>query len=134
MLLGTYLIWMGCCCGWKGYTHHAEGKWWFGGDEPGTGGAISTQEFQEMVSESEYKRQSYLASVILFFIGGWILWHSVSEWRERNNLEESWTLMISDPFNVQHINQHPETYRDDFRRWIKENHPHLTLKNSKPNN
>jgi len=46
---------------------------------------------------------------------------------ETNELEKSWEQAISNPQNVEEFWQHPDSYRDDFKQWIKENHPNLLL-------
>jgi hypothetical protein len=70
---------------------------------------------------------------MFFSVGGVILWEVVKKWKERDELEKSWKRMISNPDNIQDINKHPENYRDDFKQWIKENHPHLAFWDLPPN-
>jgi hypothetical protein len=62
---------------------------------------------------------------VMFCGGGlWLLWGVLKAWKERNELEESWKRIISNPDSLQDIHKHPEHYRDDFKRWVEENHPH----------
>jgi len=64
---------------------------------------------------------------MLLLFGVVTLCGAIGAWKKRDELEESWERRISNPHNVQKIQQHSELYRDDFRRWIKENHPNLLL-------
>jgi hypothetical protein len=130
-ILGLYVIWMGCCCGWRGFTHHGNGTWTFGGSAPEASGAPDTDEYKDVLSESEYKRQSYLTAGIFFFFGGWMLRHSIGKWRERTKLEKAWQKTIT--HNLDDIHRNPAMYRDDFKQWIKETHPHLSIWTLPPN-
>jgi hypothetical protein len=40
-------------------TKSCRGQWTFGGDEPGTGGQIGTDEYTDTISESDFKKHSY---------------------------------------------------------------------------
>ncbi|HEY1718231.1 MAG TPA: hypothetical protein VGH42_08050 [Verrucomicrobiae bacterium] len=132
-ILGTFVIWMGCRCGWDGYTHHGKGTWTFGGDESGTGGALGSDEYQDTIPEDQYKRESYINAVTFFIIGGLMLQHAIVKWRERNELEKSWKRMLENTKAMDELHQKPELYRDDFKQWIKENHPHLAFWELPPN-
>jgi hypothetical protein len=133
MALAAVLLYLGGYGVWMGITHVGPGVWEFGGGEPGTGGALEADTFWDVIPEDEYKLQCYVSAVFSFWIGGLFLWDAIKKWKERNELEKSWELAISNPSNVQEIQRHPESYRDDFRQWIKENHPNLLLQ-AKPGN
>jgi hypothetical protein len=133
MALGIVLLFLGVYGAWSGATHVGPGVWTFGGDEPGTGGALGTDEHQEVIQQDEYRRQYYACAVMFFALGGVLLYGSRKDWKardklekEQNELAKAWELTISNPENVQKMQQHPELYRDDFKQWIKENHPELS--------
>ena len=127
MLAAAFLFYFGGHFAWEGIAHHGNGVWEFGGDEPGTGGQLGTNEHQDVIPEGQYKRECYVTAALFFFFGGIVLWDVIKKWKERNELEKSWKRMISNPDNIQDIHKHPENYRDDFKQWIKENHPHLAF-------
>ena len=106
---------------WEGVTHHGSGVWTFDGDEP------------EFVSEHQYKRECYCNAVMFFLFAGGLLWGVIGTWKERDELENSWERTISNPENQQDVQKHPELYRDDFKKWINENHPHLKIWTVPPN-
>jgi hypothetical protein len=118
---------------WEGLTHHGSGVWTFGGDEPGTGGNVGTDEHSEIVSEHQYKRECYRNAVVFFLFAGGLLWGVIGTWKERDELENSWERAISHPESLQDIHKHPEFYRKDFKKWINENHPHLKIWTLPPN-
>jgi hypothetical protein len=66
-------------------------------------------------------------AVLWFGLGGWVLWLGIKKQKERNEQEASWKQSVSDQDNVQDIQRHPENYRDDFKKWLNENHPNLLL-------
>ena len=80
-----------------------------------------------MIPEHQYKRECYGLAGMFFLFGGGLLWEVTRAWKERSELEETWKRMISNPENLKDIHKHPEIYRDDFKQWIKENHPHLSI-------
>jgi len=133
MLAAAFLFYFGGRFAWEGITHRGNGVWDFGGDEPGTGGQLGTDEHQDVIPEDQNKRECYVDAAMFFSVGGVILWEVVKKWKERDELEKSWKRMISNPDNIQDINKHPENYRDDFKQWIKENHPHLAFWDLPPN-
>lgn len=63
--LGLFLILFGVRAAWIGVVHTGPGLLTFGGDEPGTDGAIGTEEFQDEVPEDEYKQRFYFYAVAL---------------------------------------------------------------------
>ena len=134
MALAAVLLHLGGYGVLKGITHHGNGVWEFGGDEPGTGGSLGTDEYRDVVSEDQYKRECYVTAALFLFFGGIVLWDGIKKWKERDELEKSWERMISNYDNVQEIHKHPENYRGDFKQWIKENHPHLAFVELPPNN
>jgi hypothetical protein len=127
MLAAAVLFYFGGHFAWDGITHHGSGVWQFGGDEPGTDGQIGTDEFSEVIPETQYKRECYAAAVMFFVFGGGILWEVIKKWKERNELEKSWERTVSNPESLQEVHKHPELYRDDFKKWINENHPNLKI-------
>jgi hypothetical protein len=63
--------------------HHGSGRIIVGGDEPGTGGAISSDEKDIWVSEAQYKRDNYFFGGLGLVIGV-MLWRSVIlDYREK---------------------------------------------------
>jgi hypothetical protein len=118
---------------WNAITHVGPGVWTVGGDEAGTVGQLGTGEHQDVIPGSQYKRECYATAALSFFLGGIVLWNVVKKWKERDELEKSWERMISNPDDIEDIHMHPENYRDDFKQWIKENHPHLAFWNLPPN-
>lgn len=114
-------------CAWDGLTHRGNGVWLFGGDKPGTGGQIGTDEFEAVIPEAQYKRNCYGAAGLFFVFGAGFLWEVTRAWKARNDLENSWERMIANPDNLQEVHKHPERYRDDFKRWINQNHPALRI-------
>jgi hypothetical protein len=125
--LAAALLCMGGSLLWAGKTHVGSGLWPYGGDSPGDYGG-SEPEVTVEVSEQQYKRNCYVGGGMLSLFGSVILFGVIRAWKERNSLETSWERTISNPQNVQEILQHSELYRDDFRRWIKENHPNLIFR------
>jgi len=118
---------------WNGITHVGPGVRTFGGAEAGTVGQLGTGEQQDVIPGSQYKRECYATSALSFFLGGIVLWNIIKQWKERDELEKSWKRMVSNPDNIEDIHKHPENYRDDFKQWIKENHPHSAFWNLPPN-
>lgn len=133
MLAAAALFYFGGHFAWQGITHHGSGVWEFGGDEPGTGGQIGTDEIREVIPEARYKRECYATSVMFFVFAGTILCGAIQAWRKRDELEKSWERTISNPENLQEVHKHPELYRDDFKKWINENHPNLRIWTLPPN-
>src|SRR4051794_28794274 len=72
---------------WDGVTHAGRGAWLFGGDQPGTDGAISTDEHLDTVSELQYKRQCYATAGIFFALGAVPLWALIKGWNEKDGYE-----------------------------------------------
>jgi hypothetical protein len=108
--------------------HKGPGFVAYSGDEQGNGDEMGEDE----VPESEYKQHEYTMGVIMLVLGVWV-WVAIAKWaRTKNELEKSWVRMILNPNNVQEIQRHPEQYREDFRQWIKEHHPHLLLQANRP--
>ena len=127
IVLALVLLSMGGDLLWAGKTHVGSGLWRYGGDSPGDYGG-SEPEVTMKVSEEQYKRNCYVGGGMLSLFGGVILWGVIRAWKERNHLEKSWERTISNPQNIQDISQHLDLYRDDFRQWVKENHPNLLLR------
>ncbi len=105
-------------------THHGPGMLPVGGPSPEGSGAPDTDETREQFPESEYRRQCRIDAVFFLLLGGWTMAEFVSAWRKRNAIEAHWTKIIS--YNLPDVHKHPDAYRDDFKQWIKDNHPHLT--------
>ena len=53
---------------WDGLTHHGNGVWLYGGDVPGTGGQITTNEFWSVVSEKKYQRNCFAGTVMFLVV------------------------------------------------------------------
>lgn len=133
MALGIVLLFLGVYGVWDGATHVGPGVWAFGGDEPGTGGALGTDEHQDRILEDQYKRECYVTAVLFLFFGGIVLRDVIKKWKERDGLEKSWNQIISNPDSVLELHKHPDNYRDDFKQWIKDNHPQLAFWELPPN-
>jgi hypothetical protein len=131
MLAAAALSFVGGSYAWRGITHHGPGFWTFGGDAPESSGSSGTEEHTEETPENEYKRQCYGGAGIFLLFAGMILWEVVKKWRERDELEKSWEQTISvwmkHPDGLQSMQERPELYRDDFKQWIKENHPEFHI-------
>jgi hypothetical protein len=123
--LAAIFLFLGGGLLWLGKTHVGPGWTLFGGFGDESSGDTGADLRRGRISESEYKRQSYFEGGILFLFGVATLCGAIGVWKKRNELERSWERTISNPQNVQEILQHSELYRNDFRRWIKENHPNL---------
>ena len=63
--------------------HKGPGMVEYGGDEPGTGGQISTDKGYDQVSEGEYKRQGYVNTGLVMLIGV-VVWIEVAKWAKTN--------------------------------------------------
>jgi hypothetical protein len=125
MALGALFLYLGGHLMWEGITHVGAGAWKYGGDEGWRGSG--TEEYWAVIPEHQYKRECYAAAGGLFLFGGVILWGIIAKWKERNELEKSWEQSVSNPVNGQEILRHPEYWPEDFRQWIKENHPNLLV-------
>jgi hypothetical protein len=110
-----------------GVTHVGLGPWSFGGDEPATGRALGTDEWEDVIPEGEYKLHCYVSAAFLLLIGAPLFWSVVRTWVERNELEDSWERVVPNTDWVSHFGGRPELYRDDFGRWLEQNHPSLLL-------
>lgn len=133
MLVAAVMLYLGGHFAWRGITHHGSGVWEFGGDEPGTGGNLGTDEHREVIPEGQYKRECYATMALFFFFGGVVLADAIRRWKERNDLETSWKRMIANADNIQSLHNNPKFYRDDFKQWIKENRPDLAFWELPPN-
>jgi hypothetical protein len=131
--IGVALLCFGSHFAWRGITHHGDGVWTFGGYESESHGDMGSDEHAEVISEHQFKRECYVTAVMFFVMGVGILSGVISKWREKNELEKSWKRMISNPDNIKDIHKHPENYRDDFKKWIKENRPDLAFWDLPPN-
>lgn len=123
MALAVVLLYWGGHFIDKGVTHKGPG-WWNFSDYSDDG---SGETGDKWLAENQYKRLCYRVGGMSLVFSGMIFWSVIAEWKKKNELETSWERMVSNPLNVQDIRLHPERYRDDFRQWIKENHPNLPL-------
>ena len=121
MVLGLIFTCLGIFSTWKGITHHGNGVWTYGGEEPGTGGNVVTKETEEIISEKQYRKESYAAAIPFFILGVIFLGNSITTWKERDKLEAYWKTLVSDPEKIEDIHKNAKFYRDDFKQWIKEN-------------
>jgi hypothetical protein len=133
MAISAVLVSIGGNSVWNGITYVGPGVWTFGGDEAGMVGQLGTGEHQDVIPGSQYKRECHATAALSFFLGGIVLWNVIKKWKERDELEKSWKRMISNTDNIEDIHKHPENYRDEFKQWVKENHPHLASWNLPPN-
>jgi hypothetical protein len=133
IIVAAVLFYLGGGSVWRGITHHGKGWREYGGAAPESSGLPDTDEHWEQVSETQYKRECYADGVMFFIVGGVILAGVIKEWREQDGLEKSWKRLISNPEGLQEVHKHPELYRDDFKKWVKENHPHLSIWTLPPN-
>jgi len=62
-------------------SHHGGGSITVGGDVPGTGGAISTDERIIFVPENEYKRRNMIGGIVGLIIGLCLLINIINEYR-----------------------------------------------------
>lgn len=131
--LAAVLFWAGGNLVWSGITHVGPGVWRYGGDVPGTGGNVATEEFQAVIPENQYKRECYVGGSGLIFVGVLILADVIRTWKKRNELEKLWERAISNPANLREVHKHPEIYREDFKKWINDNHPSLKIWTLPPN-
>jgi len=120
-----FLFYFGSHFLWQAITHKGSGVWTFGGDEPGTGGQLGSDEYQAVISGGEYKRQCEVNACMFFVIGGLIVAEAIRRWKDRTDCELTWQRMITHPKNIQDMKENPDIFRDDFKQWVKENHPEL---------
>jgi hypothetical protein len=123
--LAIALLYMGALGLWIGLTHVGPGVLQFGGDEPGTGGMAGTDEFEEVVPESEYKEQFSFRAVMFSAFGFYTLWQVRKMWKKRKGEEEYWNGVVKHSDAAERINKDWPHYREDFKQWIEENHPKL---------
>jgi hypothetical protein len=123
--LSVLFLFLGGDLLWCGKTQVGPGWTLYGGFGDESRGDIGADIRRGLISESEYKRQSYCEGGGLLLFGVVSLCGAIGAWKKRNELEKAWEQTIGNPQNVQDILQHSELYRDDFRRWIKQNHPNL---------
>lgn len=103
---------------WVGWHIHGAAYMWASeGDE----------DVKDWVPEDVRKRNMYFfagcCAIGIFIIGR----HIVSEWRKRDDLEAYWLKMISDPESLKTIQANPKAYREDFKKWVELNYPHLKI-------
>lgn len=127
MVLSAVLFYIASDLAWSGLTHRGPGWWKFGGDEPGTGGWISTPEYWERIPEAEYRRQSLGGAGILLIVGALFLYAAIKAWRERSKLEAEWERVVANPGQLLDARKHPYIYGDGFKIWMKRNHPEVKL-------
>jgi membrane-bound ClpP family serine protease len=72
---------------WEGATHKGRGTLTVGGDEPGTGGMISTPEERIVVSERAFRRDRYAAAAFFVFLGGSLIWDAVRHWNKKGGTD-----------------------------------------------
>lgn len=130
MALAAVLLCFGGHLVWVGITHVGPGVWMYGGEDF-TGHA--EDEHAEVIPQTEYRRQCFVSGTFTLLVAGAILWPVVKAWKEQNELEISWERTVSNPDSLQEVHKHPELYRDDFKKWINENHPNLKIWNPPPN-
>jgi hypothetical protein len=82
-------LWLGSDFLWKGATHKGGGFLTVGGDQPGTGGMISTDEHTGFFSERVYRRDSYVTGCIFLALGGMLMWSTVQRWKRGDDKTEA---------------------------------------------
>ena len=85
ILVAAVSLLLGCNFTWKAVSHHGDGIWTFGGDKPGTDYAISTDEFNAVISETQYKRRCWTEAFIFFAAGLGISIGIIREWKKPDN-------------------------------------------------
>src|SRR5260370_30328675 len=75
---------------WLGKTHIGLGRTLSGGFGDESRGDIGTDFRRGLISESEYKRQSYFEGGMLLLFGVVTLCGAIGAWKKRNELEKSW--------------------------------------------
>lgn len=88
---------------------------------------------KDWVTEDERKKNMYFLAFFCAVGCFMIMRHVIGSWKERNDQEAHWLKAISDPEGLKHIHQNPALYRDDFKKWVDENHPHLKIWTLPPN-
>jgi len=68
MALGAVLLYFSGYSVWEGITHIGPSVWRYGGEK--YDGRIEAEEFEAVIREHQYKRNSYAAAVMFFVFGG----------------------------------------------------------------
>ncbi|PWU20821.1 MAG: hypothetical protein C5B50_03070 [Verrucomicrobia bacterium] len=131
MVAGAVAIYVGGDFVWRGMTHRGPGIVTYGGDEPGTGGATSSPEFDAEVPEAEYRRKQYEYAFVFFIFGAVFLVEALKGWKERNKEERIYSRQIDAirkamlerripvAITLKELERWPGLWGDDFVRWAR---------------
>ena len=61
-------------------------------------------------------------AVVWFGFGGWVLWVGVKKWKERNELERTWELIISNPYSTAASDSYDAAYNEIEAYTTRANH------------
>jgi hypothetical protein len=84
--------------------------------------------FNYFSSSDDWFKHQQLGQMILcgaFGVGFTI--GTAKQWREQNNLENTWRQIATDSDRLKDVYKNPALYRPDFKAWINENYPHLKI-------
>ncbi len=95
-------------------THVGPGVVEVGGEEPGTGGAIATDEHALLVGVRQYRREMWSEAGVLFLLGGAVMWGAFRLWSERNQMERL-TLPVAGRKDLKNVGRVDVTCTDGHR-------------------
>lgn len=87
-VLAAGLLFLGSYFAVRGATNHGGGAALFGGEQPGTGGRIVTDEHWDVLPEGPYKRNCYAAAGMFLVIGSLVSWEVFKKWKRGDAVEE----------------------------------------------
>lgn len=119
-LASSVLVYIGMHFLGEALFHKGAGVWHFGGDEPGTNGMISTDEFSAVISQSQYRRECLVNAIISLILGIPLMVESIKRWRKKDDLERSWANFLFYPDNRQDVEKRPHLFTDEFLEHVKE--------------
>jgi len=121
--VAALLLLLGIDLTWKAITCHSPSADWI----------LDNPNISFSNGEKERKRDLYGYAALAFIGFGIVFFDTIKKWRGQDDLEKTWKKIVSDPEYLKHVHKQPQIYREDFKCWIAENHPHLKVWEQPPN-
>lgn len=101
---------------YRGLLHHGRGLIQVGGCDYADN---CMDERLELVSQDEFRSNSYEGSIVLALMAFVFLNGSIRAWLHRDEMERIWKRISADQSRVEDLKANPEHYREDLREWLR---------------